>query len=432
MYALIAVAFVGLLRFAETTATNRLRWILCALVIGAASYQATWLARDVVTGDGSAARLVVPPRYPPLRVPPSTLASQFDATGRLAADFSQVYFPACDHRPIAAAYQRASSLDPWTRSSRFAPLVHAICRWTACALPYGWASLAHLALQLALLGYGLVRAWRVLELPPETLPTMLAVAIACLFVAPVGLAFLERGQWSVYVGFAYLWLVLGILVDRPRYVVAAAAFAFLKWTSLPFSFAVLGAHVLSGRSIEECRQRARPALVFAATFAVLFLCMPEAGVAFFDGVQRQELGSRSNGVSLVFLLPRAVVKVLPVVLALLGALALRGRARTDPALVPFAAGAAILLLSYPTVAHDYSLPSILGFLPLIAYWARAGALPERFGARASAGFALFLVLTSWSAEVFGDPPAVVAAYVVAATTLVLLAFARVSAPRPAC
>lgn len=431
MYALVAVAFVGLLRLAETTTANRLRWLLCALVVGAASYQATWLARDVVTGDGSAAMLVVPPRYPPLRIPPSTLAARFDATGRLAADFSQVYFPACDDKPIALAYQRASSLDPWTRHSRFAPLVHAVCRWTACALPYGWASLAHLAVQVALLGYGLVRASRLLAPPRETLPTTLAVTVACLFLAPVGLAFLERGQWSVYVGLAYLWLVLGILLDRPRYVVAAAAFAFMKWTSLPLTCTVLGAHVLSGRSIEECRQRVRPALVFAATFAALFLSMPEAGVAFFGGVQHQELLSRASGVSLVHFVPRPIVKLLPAMLALVGALALRGRAPTDPALIPFAAGAGILLLSYPTVAHDYSLPSILGFLPLIAYWARSGGVPERLVTPASAGFALFLVLTSWSSEVFGDPPAVVAAYVVAATTLVLLAFARVSVPRPA-
>jgi len=431
VYALAAVAFVGVLRLSETAAVRRIGWIVCALVLGGAAYQLTWLGRDVVTGDGSIARLVVPPRYPPLRVPPSDLAASADATGRLTADFAQVYFPARADTPLAYAYQRASSLDPWTRHSRFAPLVHAVCGWTVCLLPYGWASLAHLALQLALLGYTLVRARALLDLPRESLPTMLTLTAACLCLAPVGLAFLERGQWSVYVGLAYCWLVLGLLLDRPGFVVAAAALAFLKWTSLPFTCVVLGAHVLAGGSLEECRRRVRPASIFVATFAALFVCLPEAGLAFFDGVQRQELTSRSNGLSLVLFLPRPVVKLLPLALAVIGAIGLRGRAPSDPALVPFAAGAAILLLGYPTIAHDYSVPSILGFLPLVAYWARSGAVSDRLGSLASATFALFLLLASWSTEVFGSQPAVVAAYAAAATTLIGLAFASVSARRPA-
>lgn len=430
MYTLAAVAFVGVLRFSETLAARRIGWIVCALVLGGAAYQLAWLGRDVVTGDGSIARLVVAPRYPPLRVPPSDLAATADAAGRLTADFAQVYFPA-RAEPLASAYRRSSSLDPWTRHSRFAPLVHAACGWTICRLTYGWASLAHLALQLTLLGYTLVRARALLALPRASLPTMLALAAACLCLAPVGLAFLERGQWSVYVGLAYCWLVLGILLDRPWFVVASAALAFLKWTSLPFTCVVLGAHALSGGSLEECRRRARPGLIFAATFAALFVCLPEAGITFFDGVQRQELNSRSNGLSLVLFLPRPVVKLLPLALAALGGIGLRGRAATDPALVPFAAGAAILLLGYPTIAHDYSVPSLLGFLPLVAYWARTGIPSERLGALANAAFALFLVLASWSTEVFGSPPAVVTAYVVAATTLIGSAFTSVSAPRPA-
>ena len=431
MYALATVALVGVLRLSETSAARRVGWLLCALVLGAAAYQLTWLGRDFVTGDGSIARLVVPPRYPALRIPPSDLAATGGAAGRLAADFAQVYFPARAETPLAYAYQRASPLDPWTRHSRFAPLVHAACGWTVCSLPYGWASLAHLALQLGLLGYTLVRARQLLALPRESLPTMLALAAACLCLAPVGLAFLERGQWSVYVGLGYCWLVLGILFERPRYVIAAAALAFLKWTSLPFTCVVLGAYALAGRSVGECRRRARPALIFAATFAALFVCLPEAGIAFFEGLQHQELTSRSNGLSLVLFLPRPVVKLLPFALAALGAIGLRGRAPHDAALAPFAAGAAILLLAYPTIAHDYSVPSILGFLPLVAYWARSGVMPERLGALASAGFALFLVLASWSTEVFGSPATVVAAYVVASTTLIAAAFATVSAPRRA-
>ncbi len=429
MYALVAAAFVALLRYSATPNGRRLRWVLCALVLGAATYQGALMARDVGTGDGSTARLLVGMRYPALRIPPSDAATRFAATDRLAADFAQVYFPVRAGRPLTEAYARASVLDPWKRSSRFAPAVHAVCGWTICALPYGWAALAHLLAQLVLLAHGLVRAHRLLALPHARLATMATLAATCLLLAPVGLSWLERGQWSVYVGLGYLWLVLGLLLDRTRYVVAAAALAYLKWTSLPFMFVILSAHALAAGSLADFRRRCVPGLVFGVTFAALFACMPEAGLAFLGGVEHQETTSRANGLTFYAVLPWAVVKLSPLALVAIGALVLRKRHAADPALVPFAAGAAVFLLGYPSVAHDYSLPSLLGFVPLLAFW--AGRVPAAIGALADAGFAFFLVTASWSAEVYGQPTSVIAAYACASLALGLLALPRVSEPIPA-
>ena len=426
MYALLAALFVGLLRGSDTTAGRGLRWVLCAAVVAAAAYQGGLLARDVVTGDGATARLLVGPRYPPLRIPPSELATRLDATGRLAADFAQVYFPLRAGQALVAAYGPKTSVDPWVRGSRFAPAVHAACAWTICALPYGSASLAHLLLQLVILAHGFVCAFRLLKLPAARGPAMATLVAACLFLAPVGLSSLERGQWTVYVGVSYLWLVLGLLLARARYVIAAAVLAYLKWTSLPFAFVVLAVHALSAATTDELRRRCVPGLVFAATFAALFAFMPEAGLAFLGGVEHQEMTARATGISFFAVLPRTVLKLSPLVLVVIGALFLRGRPAGDPSLVPCAAGAAVFLLGYPTVAHDYSVPSLLGFVPLMAFW--ADRVPRTVGALAAGGFAFFLVTASWSTEVYGPPLAVIAAYAGAALALALLARVRVSEP----
>lgn len=420
MYALIAAAFVALLWISESSAGRWIRWGLCVLVVSAVAYQFTLLARDTVTGDESTAALLVGTRYPVMRVPPSDGASRADATHRIAADFAQVYFPARDGLPIADAYARKTTTDPWQRSSRFAPLIYFVGSWTVCALPYGWASLVHLTIQLVLLGYSLVRAHQLLALPTERLTTTIVLVGACLFLTPVGLSWFERGQWSVYVGLSYLWLLLGLLLGRPRYVVAAAALAFLKWTSLPLVFVILSVHALRGTSLAECWQRSRPALLFAATFAALFVCLPEEGLAFLSGLGRQELGSKPQGMSLIAFFPRPAVKLLPLALIAVGAACLKGRRRHDAALVPFAAGSAILLLGYPTVAFDYSVPCLLGFVPLVSYWAQTRAMTPRLGAVAGFGFFLFLVLASYSTEVFGRESVILAAFACAAGTLIAM------------
>jgi hypothetical protein len=38
--------------------------------------------------------------------------------------------------------------------------------------------------------------------------------------------------------------------------------------------------------------------------------------------------------------------------------------------MPFLAGAAVLMLTYPTLAYEYNLPAILCFIPLFLYWAK--------------------------------------------------------------
>jgi hypothetical protein len=122
---------------------------------------------------------------------------------------------------------------------------------------------------------------------------------------------------------------------------------------------------------------------------------------YLAGLFQQELNFDAQGLSLMQVLPRALVKALPFALIGLGWLAARRQKAAALLLVPFYSGAAILLITYPTVAYDYSVPILLAFLPLFLAWAREVSAPV--GAITISLFALFMVTASFSPQLLLVP-----------------------------
>jgi hypothetical protein len=203
--------------------------------------------------------------------------------------------------------------------------------------------------------------------------------------------------------------------------VAATGLAFLKWTALPVVFVILGVYVLGFRSAADFRRRCRPVLLCAAVFVLLFGVLWEDGVRFVLGLADQEARFRPDGLSLVAYMPRLVEKLLPLELMAIGALCVRWRRGGDTALVPFVLGATIILLNYPTLAYDYNVPSLLPLLPIVMYWAASAQVTPHTGRVATYGFSLFLLLASFSMEVFRKESLVLSAYAVASIGMLLLA-----------
>ena len=117
-------------------------------------------------------------------------------------------------------------------------------------------------------------------------------------------------------------------------------------------------------------RRLRLASVPVAVILGLFLMLPASGVSFLEGVAYQENTLPAQGLSLARVLPRWLVKALPLGLVAIGAL--RGRRGSSDVrdLLPFWLGCAIVLLLYPTLAFDYSVPCLFGLIPFALEWAR--------------------------------------------------------------
>ncbi|HEX5110388.1 MAG TPA: hypothetical protein VFV95_18180 [Vicinamibacterales bacterium] len=368
-------------------------FLLAAVVAGGhavALRSALVVSRDMVTGDGSSSQLRPGFRYPLLRLPSNASTARYDAENRLGGDFAQIYFPA---REFAAgtAYSEQTP-DPWGRESRYPPFVHWACAVTICTLPYGQASLLHMAVQYAVFVLSFVYAFYALQLA-RYLPLALLFVNVGLFLTPVGLSWFERGQFSLYVAAAYLWLLLGVYRTNAVFLAVAALLAYAKWTSFPMLFVVLGIWLLVSPDRASLVRRARAVTAPVATIAGLFLLFPEQGMQFLSGVVSQESAFTPEGLSLSRVFPRLLVKLLPFGLVALGAYWMR-RQKIEQ-LLPVVLGAAVLLLLYPTWAYDYSVPCLFGLIPFVLDWSRQVSVQNRLVAWAvPAIFLLFLTAAS--------------------------------------
>jgi hypothetical protein len=322
------------------------------------------LYRDMVAGDYSATKLSPAPRLKIRRIQ----IRKYNALNRLGIDFAQVYFPSKALSNLERNYSEGDD-DPLKRPSRYAPLIHYLCAISICNLDYGRAAFLHMLIQLALFYLSLFYAIKILDLKNYLLPSVLLVNYF-LFLTPVGISWFERGQFSLYVATAYLWLILGLRNRNLFLILLAACFSFVKWTSLPFIFVLLVVNILGNiRNTKELKHAFLSAGIFAAVFVMFSLPFIGPTKFYLIGLYQQELTYEANGISLMVFLPRTLVKALPFLLIGLGWLAIR-RLKEPMLLIPYFTGVAILLITYPTIAIDYSTPVLMGFIPLLFAWVR--------------------------------------------------------------
>lgn len=392
------------------------------LVHMAAVSQVYWLARDILNGDGSCGNLTVPLRYSPMRVPVRPVTVQHQAEYRLCADFALIYFQSLEPVSMQGMYALDSTVDLWGRPSRYSPLMHVICAKTLCRLPYGQACLVHLGFQYLVFISSFIFIFFALRIQKHVLLGILITNI-CLFLTPVGLSFLERGQYTLYVGLCYLWLMLALVTGKYRYVAVSALFGFLKWTSVPFVFVVFAVGILGCGDTASFRRYTLMAVVYLITLAGLLLLVPDYVNDFLKGLFFQELELVPMGNSLVSIVPRYVVKSVPFLLVGAGLVCRYIGRRPSLYLLPFFAGAATLLVTYPTMAFDYCVPYLAAFIPFLEYWRVLPGIGVVAGMSIQWGYILFLLLASYAHLFYsGSAIPVILIYMAAALLLVATPF----------
>jgi hypothetical protein len=153
----------------------------------------------------------------------------------------------------------------------------------------------------------------VLQLRKYLMPSLLLLNV-CLFLTPVGLSFFERGQFTLYVGLCYLWLMLALVTGKWRYSIVSALFGFLKWTSFPVIFVVLSVYLIHGKNWQEIRERLALSALCCGTIMLLFFTFPRDDMFFLKELFAQELTFVPMGITLLKLLPRFIVKTVPLFL----------------------------------------------------------------------------------------------------------------------
>ena len=354
------------------------------------------LSKDMLTGDFSASHLIPSPRYEIKRVPDDAATQQYHAKNHLAIDFAQIYFPSQQFPSLSNNYQ-SGVFDPLQRPSRYPPLVHFLCSITICRLDYGIASLLHMVIQVIFFYAVFIFSFKVLKIEKDLLPGIL-LANCYLFLTSAGLSWFEKGQFSLYVGTAYLLLILGIVKRNNLLVILSALIAFVKWTSFPYIFVVFSLLILNYKNLAQLKKNILPVTAFLLIVFSLCLLFPSQSLNFLKGLYSQERYALPGGISMAKIVPVYIAKLLPLPLILLGFINIKMIRNGFEQITPFLAGSAILMLTYPTLAYEYNLPSLLCFIPLFFHWVTLPESPIPVPLRKTMeySFLVFLFLASFS------------------------------------
>jgi hypothetical protein len=342
-------------------------------------------------------RLFPRPFYPLKPVPGTSYLPPVPGTsdspvyrGAAGADFAQIYYGAralrAGHSPYAAPYP-----DPFARRPSYGPLPF----WLGIpltALPFHAALVVHTFVQFALFVAATIVALRLGGALPH-LQAVLCTVVPLLLLAPIGLAYLERGQFDLYVGACYLLVLTYLVEPRVSLVLAGGVLGAVKLTALPLLGGLsLFALAAGPRGSRRFVLLAAP-LVAVATFVLL----PDP--RFVDHIRFWE-GIRPQGASFGHVMPGWIGKILPILTGLGVAAILRYRQRPhelDDAITatvgPLGLALAIQGVVLGTASFEYRAVSLLGLVPVLAIWVeRADEVPAALKAATVAGFGLFLVM----------------------------------------
>jgi hypothetical protein len=379
-----------------------------------------------VTKTRAYSKFVVPrPEYLYRRIPENPLTTKYNAVGRLGLDFAQIYFPSKSFSSLINNY-RDGSFDPWNRQSRYAPLVHYICSISICRLDYGIASASHLVIQIFSFFAVLVFVFWKLGLKKDLVLTVCFINIF-LFLTPAGLAWMERGQFSLYIATSYLLLFLGLFKKDFLLIFFSAIFSFIKWTSFPTIFVVFLVFLISSQDRRSLKFNFMMAIEFALIILFCNLLFLKESPHFLLGLKNQETFASPDGNSLVLILPIGFVKLLPIYFIGLSGIFIKVNKKVVDWLIPLIIGAGLLLVIYPTLAYDYNIPNLFGYIPIFLYWL---LLPEnktpvllRVVMKYSLFF--FILLASYSGYVnvwFHNRYMTIYLYIITATIFIFLPF----------
>jgi hypothetical protein len=154
--------------------------------------------------------------------------------------------------------------------------------------------------------------------------------------------------------------------------------------------------LLASGNIRRLKENILLVLPFAAIILLMLAIFPKNSYYFIHGLYQQEAFARAGGTSLVSLVPVGFVKLLPFALIALGAMHVRKYAGDLGECLAFFTGTVILMLIYPTLVFDYSVSTLFGFIPFIAYWSGLQTAGGQTGLRSAMKYIFFVFLLAAS------------------------------------
>ena len=314
-------------------------------------------------------------------------------------DFSQIWLSAGRLSADEPVYYRVDK-EKWRRewSSTYHPVIH----WLY--LPLGKLAFPTALVLHNLAGIGLLLLASGLALRragcAQAIPSVSAAIVAAMYLTPVGLFHLERGQMDVFVAASIVCVVTTFVHGGRAWAIATGVISMLKVQAWIF----VGFYWLLAAALWGLRDRSVwwvPATILGLN--LIFLDQVTDWVPSFLYVANN---TSYFGPTFTRILPEWFAFGLPFISTLLvagcagAALAARGQIADADARrqllarisFPFAATLTLQTVCGTPVTHDYRLIAFLGLLPVLAIWcARGEGVPAWLRRASCIGFGLMLM-----------------------------------------
>jgi len=197
------------------------------------------------------------------------------------------------------------------------------------------------------------------------LPVALSYFII-LFLTPVGLSWIERGQSDLYSALAILFFMFAVYESKAYAFILSAFFVSLKPTISPLFIQAFILYLL----IDFNFKKLLFFFLFTATVLATLLLFPQYSTAFLTLVYKTRL-SLVEGITLVRRMPDIVVFLIPIfsLLVYLIPLCLNPQKHIFlKTFLPYSTGLVAINILLTFTSWEYRMISLLGFFPMAIAW----------------------------------------------------------------
>ena len=280
-----------------------------------------------------------------------------------------------------------SQYDVFERPLTYPPLICWLYHHSLCHMGFPQAILWHLGIQITLLLSASFFILKYYRLSFMFLPVAVSYFVM-LFLTPVGLAWVERGQADIYSALAILFLMFAVYESKTYAFILAAFFISIKPTIAPLFVQTLIIYLLINFNYKKLFDFS----LFTLIVLMAMFCFPQYSIHYWILVYKARLWLL-EGITLVGRMPDTVVFLIPIVSLLAYLIPLyfvRGKDIFLKTFLPYATGLAAVNILLTYSSWEYRTISFLGFIPMVIAWAKAYASDKLYKREFLNLFILFL------------------------------------------
>ncbi|MBF0594299.1 MAG: hypothetical protein HQL22_04960 [Candidatus Omnitrophica bacterium] len=249
--------------------------------------------------------------------------------------------------------------------NRYPPLLYFLYNKTFCNFSFPTATLLHLFSQILLLVLASFYILCYYNLAIMIIPVTV-IYCAVLFLTPIGLFWLERGQFDIYVALSIMFFLFAAIESKSPFFALSAIFMSLKPTIFPFYIQAFIVYLAFNWNLEKLKHLA----IFISLILVTLIIFPNCWMPYLLSCIDYQTNYSSH-ITLIKTFPALLLTFLLAInlTAYLTSLFVnRNKNILQNTFLPYMSSICVLSLSLASINFEYRIIALLGFIPMIFVW----------------------------------------------------------------